>query len=223
MTGRCENGVDARRLVALDIEKHQVRAPGGAGVATDPEFPEQIVLDQEQRGQQKRPEAEGQHDRGGLVGRPVEVGQSLAVQIGQPPRKPSPQGRDQPERGEPEDQHHHADTAGEDRPVAEVLDLNRRESDDAQRQEPERGPGQRVGPARGRFVGTPQGHERRDPADPKQRQQGKYEGHPEPQSDPDDQGLGSHGDLDIDRQEILHQERQQLLNADPERRADQAA
>ena len=59
----------------------------------DPQVAQEVVLDEEQRAQQEGAEAQGEDDHQRLVGRPVEVGEALSVEVGQPPTGRSGAGR----------------------------------------------------------------------------------------------------------------------------------
>ena len=71
--------LDGAELVRLDVEQHQVR-PGRA--AGQPELAQQVVLHQIQRSEQEGSEADRKHERYGLIGWPVQVGQSLPPDVG---------------------------------------------------------------------------------------------------------------------------------------------
>jgi hypothetical protein len=133
-SGLGHDGGDPRGLVGLDLEEHQVGA--GASGSLDPEFAQQVVLDQEQGAQQEGAKSEAQHHGHRLVGGTVEIGQSLADQVGPAPGKPAPDPADQPQCRQPASQQDHPAARGKDGAIAQVLDLHGRQQHDADDQQP---------------------------------------------------------------------------------------
>ncbi len=162
------------------------------------------MLDEEERAQEERAEAEGEDDHQRLVRRAVEVGEALAVEVGEAPGEEPAQAPHEHHRAQPQGGEGQAHAGGKGEPEGEAPGLDHGQGHEA------RGEGQRGGVpgevAAGRLVAlvvAAQDGERGDAAHGEQRQQREDHGHPEPDSDAAENGGPGDGPGHVHRHDVL--------------------
>ena len=115
MSGACsvDQPLDVVALIGLHVEEDDV---GTLLSLVHPQVTQQVVLHQQQGGEQEGAEAQGEDDHLRLVRRPVEVGEALAVEVGEPRGEEASQATHQKARGEPQGEDRHPDPRRETQP-----------------------------------------------------------------------------------------------------------